>query len=54
VAKNLMMYNYWGGKSVYYSLIDKVGSKHVLKEDNVIAFIPPPEYEEESCESCKL
>jgi ribonucleotide reductase alpha subunit len=55
VAKNLMMYNYWGGKSVYYSLIDKVGSKHVLKEDNVIPFTPPVEIlEEESCESCKL
>jgi ribonucleoside-diphosphate reductase alpha chain len=56
VAKNLMMYNYWGGKSVYYSLIDKVGSKHVLKEDNVIPFTPPVEILEDDsdCAACKL
>jgi hypothetical protein len=45
---------HWGLKSYYYSLVDKVGAKHVLKEDNVIPFTPPVEYEEESCESCKL
>jgi len=50
------MYNYWGGKSVYYSLIDKVGSKHVLKEDNVIPFTPPSgaDEDEDSCTACKL
>jgi ribonucleoside-diphosphate reductase alpha chain len=54
VAKNLMLGIHWGLKSYYYSLLDKVGAKHVLKEDNVIPFTPPVEYEEESCESCKL
>jgi hypothetical protein len=50
-----MLYNYWGGKTLYYSLVNKVGAKERLKEDNVIAFTPPVEYEEEeSCESCKL
>ena len=57
VAKNLMLYNYWGGKSVYYSLLNKLGSKAGLAEDstsNVISFTPPVELIEEDCESCKL
>ena len=58
VAKNLMLYNYWGGKTVYYSLINKVGSKVGLAEvpeSNVISFTPPVELLEDSdCESCKL
>jgi ribonucleoside-diphosphate reductase alpha chain len=55
VAKNLMLGIHFGLKSYYYSLINKVGSKQVLKEDNVIAFTPPVEYEEDAdCESCKL
>jgi ribonucleoside-diphosphate reductase alpha chain len=56
VAKNLMLYNYWGGKSVYYSLVDKLGAKHVLKEDNLIAFTPSSEADEDDseCLSCKL
>lgn len=55
VAKNIMLYNYWGGKSMYYSLLDKQGSKAILSEtDNVVKFTPPVEYEEEDCESCKL
>jgi len=57
VAKNLMLYNYWGGKTIYYSLINKVGSKVGLAditESNVISFTPPVELLEEDCESCKL
>jgi ribonucleoside-diphosphate reductase alpha chain len=54
VAKNLMLGIHFGLKSYYYSLINKVGSKQMLKEDNVIPFAAPVEYEEESCESCKL
>jgi hypothetical protein len=41
-------------KSYYYSLINKTGSKHALKEENVIQFTPPIELIEEDCESCKL
>jgi len=55
VAKNLMLGIHWGLKSYYYSLLDKVGAKHVLKEDNVIPFTPPVEYTEDAdCEACKL
>jgi ribonucleotide reductase alpha subunit len=55
VAKNLMLGIHWGLKSYYYSLINKVGAKAGLKEDNVFPFIAPVEHEEEeSCESCKL
>jgi ribonucleoside-diphosphate reductase alpha chain len=56
VAKNLMLYNYWGGKSIYYSLISKTGAKKVIADsDNVITFTPPPEEDgEDDCLSCKL
>lgn len=56
IAKNLMLYNYWGGKTVYYSLVNKVGAKEALKEENLIQFTPPPELEldDADCEACKL
>ena len=55
VAKNLMLGVHWGLKSYYYSLINKVGSKASIKEeDNVIKFTPPVEEDEADCESCKL
>ena len=57
VAKNLMLYNYWGGKTVYYSLINKVGSKVGLAEvpeSNVISFTPLVEEDESDCLACKL
>jgi ribonucleoside-diphosphate reductase alpha chain len=56
IAKNLMLGVHWGLKSYYYSLINKVGAKTALKdEDNVIPFTAPPEMDsEEDCLSCKL
>ena len=53
IAKNLMNFLYWGGKTFYYSLINKKGAKAAAEE------IPEQtkqleEYEEEDCESCKL
>lgn len=56
VAKNLMLGVHYGLKSYYYSLINKVGSKASLKEeDNVIAFTPPVVEEDDAdCEACKL
>ena len=48
----------WGLKTVYYSLIDKVGSKNVLntQSDRLVAAQPVTIYEEleEDCEACKL
>jgi ribonucleoside-diphosphate reductase alpha chain len=58
IAKNLMLGIHWGLKTYYYSLINKTGSKHALKdrEENVITFTPPVEESEseEDCLACKL
>ena len=53
IAKNLMNFYNWGGKTLYYSLINKAGSKEV-------ADVAPSQLEiidfdnEEDCEACKL
>jgi ribonucleoside-diphosphate reductase alpha chain len=55
IAKNLMLAHYWGLKTLYYSLINKQGSKS--KSDGPLPDMPlePIEFDdEESCESCKL
>jgi len=45
----------WGLKTVYYSLINKMGSKAALKEDNVIEFkLEPFDDDDEACEACVL
>ena len=56
VAKNLMLAYKWGLKTVYYSLIDKVGSKNILntQSDRLVAIAPVTIYSEDDCESCKL
>ena len=57
IAKNLMLAYKWGLKTVYYSLIDKVGSKNVLntQSDRLVTAQPVTIYEDdEDCESCKL
>jgi ribonucleoside-diphosphate reductase alpha chain len=63
IAKNLMLAYKWGIKTIYYSLINKVGAKegmtatiqvngingHAINAaDNVII------YDEADCEACKL
>jgi len=55
IAKNLMLAYKWGLKTIYYSLINKVGSKVALQEDNVIPFVKQDVIEDdEYCESCVL
>jgi ribonucleotide reductase alpha subunit len=56
IAKNLMLAYKWGLKTIYYSLIDKVGSKHVLTTtQSALVSQPVTVYEdEENCEACKL
>jgi len=57
IAKNLMLAYKWGIKTLYYSLIDKVGSKNVLntQSDRLVTVEPVTIYsEDEDCESCKL
>jgi len=56
IAKNLMLAYKWGLKTIYYSLIDKVGSKNILmtQSDRLITAEPVTMYEEDDCEACKL
>jgi ribonucleotide reductase alpha subunit len=56
IAKNLMLAYKWGLKTIYYSLINKVGSKNVLntQTDRLITVEPVTVYDEEDCEACKL
>ena len=58
IAKNLMLAYKWGLKTVYYSLINKVGSKNVLntQSDRLLTSDPVTVYEEldDDCEACKL
>jgi ribonucleoside-diphosphate reductase alpha chain len=56
IAKNLMLAYKWGIKTIYYSLINKVGSKATLQEENnIIPFVKVDAIEdEEYCESCVL
>ena len=52
IAKNLMNFLYWGGKTLYYSLINKAGSK--VQEDVPLQVVLEEYDEEADCESCKL
>jgi len=56
IAKNLMLAYKWGIKTIYYSLINKVGSKASLQEENnIIPFVKLDAIEDdEYCESCVL
>jgi ribonucleoside-diphosphate reductase alpha chain len=57
ISKNLMLGYKWGLKTIYYSLISKLGAKIVLNEnDNVIPFQKQEQidYSDDSCEACKL
>jgi ribonucleoside-diphosphate reductase alpha chain len=54
IAKNLMNFWYWGGKTLYYSLIDKQGSKMAAEDAPAMLEVIDFDDEEESCESCKL
>jgi len=55
IAKNLMLASKWGLKTMYYSLINKVGSKASLSEDNTVQFPVPVDFtDEEECEACVL
>jgi ribonucleoside-diphosphate reductase alpha chain len=49
IAKNLMLAYKWGLKTIYYSLIDKVGSKNILntQSDRLVAAEPVTIYSED-------
>jgi ribonucleoside-diphosphate reductase alpha chain len=57
IAKNLMLAYKWGLKTVYYSLINKVGAKDTssnteIKSSTITAV--EVEYDDANCEACKL
>ena len=61
IAKNLMLAYKWGIKTIYYSLINKVGAKASVTNTNAApAFINAADnavvYQEleDDCEACKL
>ena len=58
IAKNLMLAYKWGIKTIYYSLINKVGAKVSVTNTNstpLVTTAPITIYEDdESCEACKL
>ena len=50
-----MNFLYWGGKTFYYSLVDKQGAKHEVDPGKTIEVATAVElYDESDCESCKL
>jgi ribonucleoside-diphosphate reductase alpha chain len=56
ITKNLMLAYKWGLKTIYYSLINKMGSKAGLIEtDNIVQFpLQLDDLDEENCEACVL
>ena len=57
IAKNLMLAYRWGLKTIYYSLINKVGAKaDMTNTSSAITLSPVTVYEEldDDCEACKL
>jgi ribonucleoside-diphosphate reductase alpha chain len=56
IARNLMLAYKWGLKTMYYSLLSKTDSKHVLTtSQHTSESEPVTVYEDEDdCSSCKL
>jgi ribonucleoside-diphosphate reductase alpha chain len=54
IAKNLMNFLHWGGKTLYYSLINKQGSKMAAEESPNMPLEEIDFDDESGCESCKL
>ena len=54
IAKNLMLAYKWGLKTVYYSLINKVGAKSGVTATTAQVLTEPITIYEEDCEACKL
>lgn len=54
VARNLMLAHKWGLKSLYYSLINKQGSKTVQEPEQQPLASDIDNLDDEDCEACKL
>lgn len=55
IAHNLMKAHYWGIKTMYYSLLDKQGSKIDIETQIAQQYVEPQiDDDEDSCIACKL
>lgn len=54
IAKNMMLFHYWGGKTFYYSLIEKLGAKTSDDDEDAPLPFDDGDGEDEHCESCVL
>ena len=54
IAKNLMNFWYWGGKTLYYSLINKQGSKMAAEEAPDMPLEQIDFDDDSDCAACKL
>ena len=54
IARNLMLAYHWGIKTIYYSLINKVGAKSMIASSTTTAAPIEEELDQENCESCVL
>jgi len=56
IAKNLMLAYKWGLKTIYYSLVNKVGAKVSVTstENTIISNTIDPSDDDEDCLACKL
>ena len=55
IARNLMLAYKWGLKTMYYSLLSKTDSKHVLTTTkNTSESEPVTANDESDCDACKL
>jgi ribonucleoside-diphosphate reductase alpha chain len=52
IARNIMNFLYWGGKTFYYSLINKAGSK--VQDDVEQPLALEDDLDDADCEACKL
>ena len=54
IAKNLMLAQKYGLKTLYYSLVDKSGSKIQAEQINTITVLDEASEDSENCDSCVL
>ena len=54
IARNLMLAHKWGLKSIYYSLVNKQGSKQAQEPDQQQLAADVEDIDDSDCESCKL
>ncbi len=54
IAKNLMLAYKWGIKTIYYSLINKIGAKSEITATNTVIQEQAVQITDDTCEACVL